>query len=427
MELEFCYNPNVGALNRGMEPDVANIAISDDATSVEDAVKKVYAEVFGLDGEELEDVTEGDYTPEYLIQFGDDQDITGGDPILFWVNIDRKHYESSIWEESEFEYEDDEFEDDDEIAIAESAKKGLREDGRAFGQRFRMPKKDFDAWQKATSKAGLADVRDIDGVKACYVNSFDKNYEHNMPKHIGTWNPETEELACDDVSLFGHEVIESASSHLNKIFKTGKIEENSFEDTTDVTDLSAVNIAFPKLSDESKNTIADWYCIEGTAEDFETNEDYAAYITRDIISMLYAGDYTGEEEMALQQDLVACGYFDKDELPGFEEDDECITEDYHHPNASIYDCSSCGRPSSEVDIHTVADFVGDTYDLDNFCEVEAIDPAEAICAECFEQAEADYLKATEPSEYNENGIDLRTGEPWGEYQWFEPELGELED
>lgn len=226
IELEFCYNPNVGAASRGMDPNISNIAITDDATSVEDAVKKVYSEVFDLVGEELEDATEGDYTPEYLIQFGDDQDASGGDPILFWVNIAGKHYESSIWEESDFEYEGDDWDDDDED-LDESAKKDLREDGRAFGQRFRMPKKDFDAWQKATSKDGLADVRDIDGVKACYVNSFDKTYGRNMPKHIGTWNPETEELACDDVSLFGHGVTESASSHLNKIFETGKIEEKS--------------------------------------------------------------------------------------------------------------------------------------------------------------------------------------------------------
>lgn len=106
-------------------------------------------------------------------------------------------------------------------------KKVLKEDGRTFGQRFRMDKKDFDAWQKATSKDGLAYVRDLDGVKACYVDSFDKNYKRNMPKHIGTWNPETEELFCDDISLFGHEVTENASSRLSKIFKTGKIEENS--------------------------------------------------------------------------------------------------------------------------------------------------------------------------------------------------------
>ena len=106
-------------------------------------------------------------------------------------------------------------------------KKILKEDGRSFGQRFRMSKKDFEAWQKATSEDGLAYVRDLDGVKACYIDSFDKNCKRNMPKHIGTWNPETEELFCDDASLFGHEVTESASNRLGKIFKTGKIEENS--------------------------------------------------------------------------------------------------------------------------------------------------------------------------------------------------------
>lgn len=111
--------------------------------------------------------------------------------------------------------------------LKESIKKALKEDGRSFGQRFRMSKKDFEAWQDTTSKADLAYVRDLDGVKACYIDSFDKDYKRNMPKHIGTWNPETEELFCDDVSLFGHEVTENASSRLSKIFKTGKIEESS--------------------------------------------------------------------------------------------------------------------------------------------------------------------------------------------------------
>ena len=119
MELEFCYNPNCGAASRGMDPDVPNVTTILDAPSVEEAVKMVYGEVFGLDGEALEYATEGDYTPEYLIQFGDDQDASGGDSILFWVNIDGNLYESSVWEESDFEYEDD------GIIIAESVKRVL--------------------------------------------------------------------------------------------------------------------------------------------------------------------------------------------------------------------------------------------------------------------------------------------------------------
>lgn len=114
IELEFCYNPNIGARSRGMDPDVPNVTTILDAPSVEEAVKMVYDEVFGFDGEELEDATEGDYTPEYLIQFGDDQDITGGDPILFWVNIDGKHYESGVWEESDFEDEEEDWDDEDD-------------------------------------------------------------------------------------------------------------------------------------------------------------------------------------------------------------------------------------------------------------------------------------------------------------------------
>lgn len=236
IKLEFCYNPNIGAASRGTESDVDNVTTVLVVRDEEDAVRKVYDEVFGYDDKDVEEETEGDYSPEYLIQFGDSRDITGGDAILFWVRIDGKLYESSVWDESDFSFDDDSIEDwndywdqyynsDDELE--ESIKKTLKEDGRSFGQRFRMSKKDFEAWQKATSKDGLAYVRDLDGVKACYIDSFDKTYKRNMPKHIGTWNPETEELFCDDVSLFGHEVTESASNRLSKIFKTGKIEENS--------------------------------------------------------------------------------------------------------------------------------------------------------------------------------------------------------
>ena len=115
--------------------------------------------------------------------------------------------------------------------------RSLQEDGRSFSQKFRLPKEDFEAWKKATSKDGLAIVRDIDGVKACYMDSFDKNYKRNMPKHIGTWNPETEELVCDDVSMFGH-VNESAELGLNPEIAYNKWFEQ-FAPTYDVSNEDA--------------------------------------------------------------------------------------------------------------------------------------------------------------------------------------------
>lgn len=151
--------------------------------------------------------------------------------------------------------------------LKESIKKTLKEDGRSFGQRFRMSKKDFEAWQDTTSKADLAYVRDLDGVKACYIEGFDKNYKRNIPKHIGTWNPETEELFCDDVSLFGHGISESASNHLNKIFKTGKIEEKSrvvidFDDPDDAKEFKEEmkkRFNYPK-------TTSKYRVVHGTSE-----------------------------------------------------------------------------------------------------------------------------------------------------------------
>lgn len=276
IKLEFCYNPNVGAASRGTESDVDNVTTVLAVRDEEDAVRKVYDEVFGYDDEDVEEETEGDYSPEYLIQFGDSRDITGGDAILFWVRIDGKLYESSMWDESDFSFDDDPIEDwndhwdqyyNSDGELEESIKKTLKEDGRSFGRRFRMSKKDFEAWQKATSKNGLAYVRDLDGVKVCYIDSFDKIYKRNIPKHIGTWNPETEELFCDDVSLFGHEVTESASNRLGKIFKTGKIEENSrvvinFDDPDDAKEFKEEmkkRFNYPK-------TTSRYQVVHGTSE-----------------------------------------------------------------------------------------------------------------------------------------------------------------
>lgn len=276
IKLEFCYNPNIGAASRGTESDVDNVTTALAVRDEEDAVRKVYDEVFGYDDEDVEEETEGDYSPEYLIQFGDSRDITGGDAILFWVRIDGKLYESSVWDESDFSFDDDPIEDwndhwdqyyNSDGELEESIKKTLKEDDRSFGQRFRMSKKDFEAWQKATSEDGLAYIRDLDGVKACYIDSFDKNYKRNMPKHIGTWNPETEELFCDDVSLFGHEVTESASNRLGKIFKTGKIEEKSrvvidFDDPDDAKEFKEEmkkRFNYPK-------TTSRYQVVHGTSE-----------------------------------------------------------------------------------------------------------------------------------------------------------------
>ena len=148
IKLEFCYNPNVGAASRGTESDVDNVTTVLAVRDEEDAVRKVYDEVFGYDDEDVEEETEGDYSPEYLIQFGDSRDITGGDAILFWVRIDGKLYESSMWDESDFSFDDDPIEDwndhwdqyyNSDGELEESIKKTLKEDGRSFGRRFLRP------------------------------------------------------------------------------------------------------------------------------------------------------------------------------------------------------------------------------------------------------------------------------------------------
>lgn len=198
--------------------------------------------------------------------------------------------------------------------LKESIKKALKEDGRSFGQRFRMSKKDFEAWQDTTSKANLAYVRDLDGVKACYIDGFDKNYKRSMPKHIGTWNPETEELFCDDVSLFGHEVTENASSRLSKIFKTGKIEESSrvvinFDDSDEARE----------FKEEMKNrrvveANSGFKPLRELLDSLVGPEDYADFLE-------YASDYGYDFEyedpnavwpVAEIQELVDCYYGDED-------------------------------------------------------------------------------------------------------------------
>ena len=238
-----------------------------------------------------------------------------------------------------------------------------------------MPKEDFEAWKKATSKDCLAIVRDIDGVKACYMDSFDKNYRRNMPKHIGTWNPETEELVCDDVSMFGH-VNESAELGLNPEIAYNKWFEQ-FAPTYDVSNEDAY-YAGAKV----------WHCdadasdYENWLKQFAPNYDVSNY------------------------DAFEGGFYDAYDFTNECEEGEC---DYHHPNAGIYDCSCCGSPENTNILESF--LINDGYDVNGACDILNMDPAEIVCEECYKS-----LRSELDAKLNDLETYARTESEWGKYE-----------
>lgn len=57
-----------------------------------------------------------------------------------------------------------------------------------------------------------------------------------------------------------------------------------------VNPYTAVKKAFPKVSKDVQEIIAGWYDIEGAAEDFDNNNEFADFMQSDIQDMLDAAD-----------------------------------------------------------------------------------------------------------------------------------------
>lgn len=77
------------------------------------------------------------------------------------------------------------------------------------------------------------------------------------------------------------------------------------EDSKGFTTLDAVCNAFPMASPYTQEVIAGWYENEAAIEEFDSLEDFANHIVRDIENML---ECEADEEIV--QDLVDAGYID---------------------------------------------------------------------------------------------------------------------
>lgn len=86
-------------------------------------------------------------------------------------------------------------------------------------------------------------------------------------------------------------------------YKDGKwLDGDAGEEEVDNVDL--VQKCWPNLRGENIDLIAGWYDEEGG----EFDED-------DFMDMLWASSYDDDEVVALQQDLIDCGYYEADEMP----------------------------------------------------------------------------------------------------------------
>lgn len=83
----------------------------------------------------------------------------------------------------------------------------------------------------------------------------------------------------------------------------------------------AVKLAFPKLKPQTQQTIADWYDEEYASDDFDNLRDYVKHIKSDLMDMIWAAADTTDIK-AVQDDLVACGYYDADQFPQDEESED---------------------------------------------------------------------------------------------------------
>ena len=86
-------------------------------------------------------------------------------------------------------------------------------------------------------------------------------------------------------------------------------------------------------------------------------------------------------------------------------------EEYHHPNYGIDDCSCCGSNDSTDLLQNYLRKSG--YDVEAACDILEMDPCEVVCKDCYDSFKLE-LDSKLYSEYNDLGIDTRTGEPFGE-------------
>lgn len=98
--------------------------------------------------------------------------------------------------------------------------------------------------------------------------------------------------------------------------------EDTIDDEDDFDEYEAVRATYPDLKDANSKTIAGWYRAEGSIGDFDDIEDFKEFIADDFLDMFWAGSYDSKAFKDVAEDMIKCGYFEEDDFPYGEEDEE---------------------------------------------------------------------------------------------------------
>lgn len=139
-------------------------------------------------------------------------------------------------------------------------------------------------------------------------------------------------------------------------------EDDEEEEEKDFTAEDAVSAAFPMASPHTIEIIAKWYENEDAIEDFDNMDDFVEFINSDFLEMFWAGDYNDDEFVEVAKDLVDAGYYDADDFPSHDEEDDLdeavLREDAFttdivyvtpHDDPSWYDEN--GNPTFDLDTY----------------------------------------------------------------------------
>lgn len=124
-KLEYCFNENRACAMRGAEADKPNKTVKKFVSSEVAAVKHILKHVFHEDLQDWIEDNDFEATLDDLIEYATEQDITGGFPILFWLEFDGERMEtafSGMEDEFNCDEEDDDWDEDEKPT--KSARKG---------------------------------------------------------------------------------------------------------------------------------------------------------------------------------------------------------------------------------------------------------------------------------------------------------------
>lgn len=152
----------------------------------------------------------------------------------------------------------------------------------------------------------------------------------------------------------------------------------------------------------------------------KTGTESDQVVAQRLMDMLNCYEATGKESDVerLHDEIRRQGlanYLEESIEDDFDEDDFDDEDDgeYHHPNADGCSCGCGKRYTMSLESFLLKDGYDKDFDLEEIGDILDMDLGELICEDCY----ADLKKEFEPklySEYNDLGIDTRTGEPFGD-------------